>query len=143
MIRAAFLFTALTVTATAAPAQTRWERQVQDQLQLVAQDLAPRGFHPAGEPFSGRLSQGRAARFRLALRPNVTYALVGLCDEDCRNLDLRLIDQQDRPVTTSTAGGDKPFLQVTAETGGKFTLVVTMAQCGTPPCSFGVGIFSK
>lgn len=129
--------------AGAAGAQTRWERQVTQQLDLVARDLAPRGYRVAGEPFTGQLGQGGTARFRVALRPNVTYALVGLCDEDCRDLDLRMLDEGDREVTTAAVPGDKPFLEITVETGGKFTLVVTMAQCGTGPCNYGVGLFAK
>jgi hypothetical protein len=143
MRRPLVLALALLAVPAAAHAQSRWERQVAQQLDLVAKDLAPRGYHVAGEPFTGQLAQGRTARFRVALRPNVTYALVGLCDEDCRDLDLRMLDERDREITTTAVPGDKPFLEVTVEAGGKFTLVVTMAQCGTPPCSYGVGLFSK
>ena len=141
--RATLALVVLALVAGSAAAQSRWERQVTEQLRVVGQDLAPRGFHTAGEPFVGELGQGKQETFRLALRTNVTYMLVGLCDEDCKGLELRLLDERDKEVTASVQQGDKPALEVTTETPGKFRLVVTMAQCNTGPCAYGVGIFSK
>jgi hypothetical protein len=137
------LILATATLAAPAAAQTRWERQVQQQLGVITRDLEPRGFHPAGRPFTGELSAGRQATFRVGLRAGLRYAIVGLCDEDCRDLRLRVLDEHDAEVAATTAWSATPLIEVAPPSAGKYRVVVVMAHCGTGPCAYGVGIYSK
>ena len=131
--------------AAAAPlaAQTRWERQVQSQLAVVTKDLATRGFQPAGRPSTGELSEGREATFRVGLRAGQRYAIIGLCDEDCRDLKLHVLDEHDAEVAAATSWGAMPLVEVAPPVTGKYRVVVRMSHCGTGPCAYGVGLYSK
>jgi hypothetical protein len=135
----------LLAVAAAAPsaAQTRWERQVQRQLRVIAADIAPQGWRYASDPLIGQLSQGERETMRVALREGGEYAIVALCDEDCRDLDVAVMGENDAVLARSRGWSDKPLLELRPAATAKYRVVVTMAHCGTGPCAFGVGIFHK
>lgn len=133
----------VTLAALPIAAQSRWERQVQDQLRIVATDLAPTGWRYVGSPFLGQLHQGDRETLRIALREGSTYAFVALCDEDCRNIDVAVLGERDTVLARSEDWSDTPLLEVTPTTSGKYRVVVTMSHCGTGPCAYGVGVFQK
>jgi hypothetical protein len=114
------------LAAVPATAQTSWERQVQDQLQVIANDLAPQGWRYAGNPFTGELGKGQEETLRVALRAGTPYALVALCNK-----------------AKSDGRTARPLLEVNPTVTGKYRVVVRMAHCGTGPCAYGVGVFMK
>ena len=137
------LLLALAAPGTSLTAQTRWERQVQEQLRVIANDLAPQGWRYAGNPFSGQLGQGEQETLRVALRAGTPYALVALCDEDCRDVEVTVLGEDDAVLAKSGSWGDRPLLEVSPTASGKYRIVVTMAHCGSGPCAYGVGVFMK
>jgi len=141
--RAAVLFLGLGTSALSLQAQSRWERQVQEQLQVIAADLEPAGWRYAGDPYTGQLRQGQDETLRVPLRGGVEYALVALCDEDCRDIEVRVLAEDDAVVARSEGWNDTPLLEVRPAASGKYRIVVTMSHCGTSPCAYGVGIFQK
>ena len=139
------LVAALVAAAAAAPlaAQTRWERQVREQLAVVATNIGPQGWRSAGDPFTGQLGQGERETLRIALRAGTPYALVALCDEDCRDLSVTVLGERDSVIARSESGSDRPLLEFQPAVTGKYRVVVAMAHCGTGPCAYGVGVFMK
>ena len=131
------------LTAAPAAAQTRWEQQVQQQLRVISADIAPQGWRYAGSPFTGQLGEGERETLRIALREGTRYALVALCDEDCRDLEVTVLGEDDGVLAKSAAWSDRPLLEVQPPATGKYRIMVTMAHCGTGPCAYGVGVFMK
>lgn len=129
--------------AVPATAQSRWERQVQEQLRVISTDIAPQGWHYAASPFTGQLGQGERETLRIALRQGTEYALVALCDEDCRDLEVSVLGEDDAVLAKSEGWGDRPLIEVQPKATGKYRIVVTMAHCGSGPCAYGVGVFMK
>ena len=127
----------------AVAAQTRWERQVSEQLRVISTDLAPQGWRYAGNPFTGQLGPGERETLRIALREGTRYALAALCDEDCRDLELTVLGENDAVLAETGGLGDRPLLELQPATTGKYRIVVTMAHCGSGPCAYGVGVFMK
>jgi len=131
------------LAAAPAAAQTRWERQIHEQLRVISADLAPQGWRYAGSPFTGQLGQGDRETLRIALREGTRYALVALCDEDCRDLEVTVLGEDDAVLARSAGWGDRPLLEMQPRATGKYRVVVTMAHCASGPCAYGVGVFMK
>jgi hypothetical protein len=131
------------IAATPAAAQTPWEQQVQQQLRVISADIAPQGWRYAGSPFTGQLGEGERETLRIALREGTAYALVALCDEDCRDLEVTVLGEDDAVLAKSAGRTDQPLLEVQAPATGKYRIMVTMAHCGSGPCAYGVGVFMK
>ena len=131
------------LTAAPAAAQTRWEQQVQQQLRVISADIAPQGWRYAGSPFTGQLGEGERETLRIALREGTQYALVALCDEDCRDLEVTVLGEDDAVLAKSAGWSDRPLLEVQPPATGKYRIMVTMAHCGSGPCAYGVGVFLK
>ena len=143
MSRAVHTVLLVVLAAGPAAAQTRWERQVHEQLRVISADLIPQGWRYVGSPFTGQLGQGDRETLRIALREGTRYALVALCDEDCRDLEVTVLGEDDAVIAQSAGWGDRPLLEVQPKATGKYRIVVTMAHCGSGPCAYGVGVFTK
>jgi hypothetical protein len=65
----------------------------------------------------------------------------GACDEDCKDLDLKVFVSDGDLVRKDTAPDDHPAILYTAQESRVFTLRVIMARCDRGPCKFGVGVF--
>ena len=87
--------------------------------------------------------KGERETLRIALREGTQYALVALCDEDCRDLEVTVLGEDDAVLAKSAGWGDRPLLEVQPRATGKYRIVVTMAHCGSGPCAYGVGVFMK
>ncbi|MGA7935472.1 MAG: hypothetical protein WCA35_18115, partial [Kovacikia sp.] len=71
------------------------------------------------------------------------YGLIGVCDRDCRDLDLRLYDENGNLVAADTSSDDTPFVSLTPRWSGQFYLRVDMANCRANYCYYGVGVFGR
>lgn len=144
MVRAAvaFLLGALLASGPA-PAQSRWERQVRDQIKRAGRVLEDRGYELSHEAYTGSLGNHDSESLTLTLREGNSYALVGVCDEDCSDIDLRLFDQDGDEVDSDVENDDTPIVQAAPRNSGKYRVKVIMASCSTSPCFYGVGVFAK
>jgi hypothetical protein len=129
------------IAAAPVAAQTRWEQQVQQQ-RASSRPISPCSRF-AGSPFTGQLGAGERETLRIALREGTQYALVALCDEDCRDLEVTVLGEDDAVLAKSAGWSDRPLLEVQAPATGKYRVIVTMAHCGSGPCAYGVGVFMK
>jgi len=79
----------------------------------------------------------------LNLHAGTTYALIGVCDQDCTDIDLRLYDSDGDEVDSDLKTDDKPIVQIAPRVTGEYRVKVTMASCSTSPCFYGVGVYGK
>jgi hypothetical protein len=95
------------------------------------------------DTFTHELHNRLYTTLSVTLRAGVTYALVGVCDNDCDDLDFRLFGSQGREVAYDTAADDTAIVKVTPGRTQAYRLRVIMASCTTEPCSFGVGLYAS
>jgi hypothetical protein len=126
--------------ASPARAQDQWMQQVAAQLDAVVDALDTEGLSPAGDPHGGALNEGESEEVELELTAG-SFLIIGVCDEDCTDLDLVLTADGDE-IASDLESDDTPVLVVEVEEGGTLTLTVQMATCSSGPCRFGIGIFS-
>jgi len=120
----------------------RWDREVADQLRRAGKALEDQGYRTRSEPSLGSLNQGETEQLWIGLREGVQYALVGVCDSACTNLDLRLFDGASHEVAVALDPG-APVLRITPAGNTKYRLRVIMTACGHSPCRYSIGVFER
>lgn len=131
------------LAAPLAAQQSRWDAQVDDQMNRAGQVLAEKGFSKDQSIRSGSLREGESEVVTLELRAGKTYALIGVCDNDCGDLDLHLYDASDNEIGSDTQTHDAPLVHVTPRETGTYRLKLVMTACKTSPCFYGVGVFDR
>jgi len=133
----------LTLVASAAHAQDRWERVVRDQLRQVGQASEQRGYTMATDIYQGRLDDDESTNLTVNLEQGKDYVMWGVCDQDCSDIDLVIYDSDGDEVDSDLETDDKPLLHVIPSRDGRYKVKVTMVTCSADPCRYGVGLWSK
>jgi len=122
----------------------RFTDQVKTQLAAVGLLLGlGDDYEFTHDPYVDSIRHGRIDSLTLTLRAGTAYALVGVCDEDCRDIDLRVYDEDDHLVGKDMASDDKPIIQISPRWTGRFRIEVLMNTCVASPCFYGIGTFGK
>ncbi len=130
------------IPSAAGAQQSKWREEVTAQVDHAAKLLKERGYTKA-DIYDGSLDQDASESLTLPLRAGRQYAILGVCDVDCNNLDLRLYGGADRELDSDVEEDDVPVVMVTPEHDGKFRLKITMMKCESSPCFYGIGLFVK
>ena len=139
----ALVMSAVFATALAAQQQNQYEQMVRKQLDGIGGDLKKKGFELTYQVYTGALKAETEEAVTFRLRRGVRYALVGVCDQDCGDLDLRLFDPGDREIGKDVEKDDVPVVELVADKSGEYTLKVEMAECSDNPCAYGVAVFAQ
>lgn len=91
----------------------------------------------------GRLKNSETENWNITLYAGNTYMITGVCDGDCKDIDLALIDSGRKELVSDLSADDVPVLLYDVKTTGTYTVKVTMYSCTQDPCYFGLGIFFK
>lgn len=124
-------------------AQNRFEQQVRTQLDRVGENFAKKGFELTTQVYTGDLDEETNEEVSVRLRAGVRYAIVGVCDEDCKDLDLVLYNGAGRELASDVGEDDVPVVEITPDRDGVYMARAVMANCGAEPCSYGLGLFSS
>jgi hypothetical protein len=92
----------------------------------------------AGDRATGRLGQDGSHVARLRSPGGVIY-IVGVCDENCSDLDIVVRDSSGREVAEDLALDDFPMVHVQSN-AEVYSVEVRMATCDGQ-CNWGVGLF--
>lgn len=144
MVRTAAVTLALVALAAAtAPAQSRWEDQVNDQIKTAGKILEERGYTQTHDVYTGQLREGETETLRVTLHAGTQYALIGVCDDDCSDIDLRIFDADDSEVDSDVETDDTPIVQASPTETQQYHLKVIMVTCKANPCWYGIGVYGK
>jgi hypothetical protein len=69
--------------------------------------------------------------------------IVGVCDNDCSDVDLALEDEEGVAVVSDTGSGDMPMIRFTPSATAVYWIDPTMHACSTEPCAYGIAVFRK
>ena len=147
MIRQGIATAAIAAAALLLPAtahsQGNWQQVVSSQISRAAGFFGERGYERTHDIYNGSLADHESESMTLNLHAGTTYALIGVCDQDCTDIDLRLYDSDGDEVDSDLKTDDKPIVQVAPHVTGEYRVKVTMASCSTSPCFYGVGVYGK
>jgi hypothetical protein len=122
---------------------TGWEATVRLKLAGAALLLSLVDAHLAYDPYIGSLEDDTYFDIRVPLRKGVGYMLLGVCDDDCGNLNMKLYDEDGAFVGQNSGRTTTPDLEIIPEQTQRFTVRITMKRCDEDPCYYGLGVYSK
>ena len=113
------------------------------QLVRVAKAAGFRGYTSTHKPVIDLLANRRFHNIRINLRAGTSYGIIGVCDRDCRDLDIALYDSAGNLIASDFKNDDTPFIRINPNRSGTYRIRVSMANCKTNPCYYGVGAFGR
>lgn len=109
-----------------------------------ANELAQReGYSPIGQPAAGAINDDTQEEVGVNLNSGGQYLMIGVCDNDCSDVDLRLMGPDGSEVASDVEADDTPVLQFTSGASGAHRARVIMASCDRNPCAYGVALYAK
>lgn len=123
-------------------AQT-YARQVWNQLQAVYDEISDGSSFTLNNYIIGKLADGAKDTWTFPLTRGREYLIIGVCDNDCSDVDLTVKDGSGSVVVKDEGIDDTPVTRFRVTGSGRFTVEVTMADCDDAPCFFGFGLFEK
>jgi hypothetical protein len=138
----------LLALATAARSQNAWRDVLERQMTAVGNTVAGEGYRADTRAFHtdmivGTLQDDAGVGLEVDLEFGVEYMIVGVCDTDCTDLDLSLVDLQGNVLFEDALDDDAPILRFTAPAAGTHFLLVEMFACSVNPCSFGYKVYRR
>ncbi|MBX3430338.1 MAG: hypothetical protein KF779_12230 [Hyphomonadaceae bacterium] len=134
---------ALTLAASPAASGQDLRDYLTQQLDNQEPNNAERGFAHAVGPLAGTLSSSRAAQLPLTLRAGQEIRIVGVCDQACNDLDIRVLDPRGAIVAQDVRNNDHPVVDMRAEMFGQHTIEVAMIDCRAPRCRYAVNVYTR
>lgn len=120
-----------------------YQQQVMARLQQVNQAFIGQGFQAIDQPATGTLAQGQNTTFPANLSTGIEYRIVGVCDNDCADLDLVLYDQNNNVVSQDQLTDATPIVSVAPQWTGPFTVQVVMHNCAQAPCYYALALYGR
>lgn len=115
---------------------------VWNQLNAQYNRLSQNGY-ASSKYIIGRLNNREDETWNIRLFGGNEYQITGVCDGDCKDVDLALLDSNGRELVSDTSADDVPVMTYRVRTTGMYSIKVTMYSCSQDPCYFGLGIFFK
>lgn len=142
-LAAAALATLLLAAPAAAQVPDPFARELAQKLSYSEQFLGEDGYSRAAGPFAGGLEQGAERRFPLTLRAGQDYRIVGVCDQRCGDVVLRLYDPNDALIARDVLEGGVPVMHVRPAFTGSHMVEVAAPRCRAPQCWYAVNVYSR
>jgi len=122
---------------------TDWEALVRIKLGAIALVLSVADAGLVYNPVVGTLESNTYRDIAVKLYKGERYALIGVCDDDCLNLNMRLYDEDGEFVGANTRVGTHPDLEIIPRHTQRFTLRMIMKRCAADPCYYGLGVYGN
>ncbi|RUT03819.1 hypothetical protein DSM106972_047330 [Dulcicalothrix desertica PCC 7102] len=117
--------------------------EVGEQLAKAAIASGLGGYTLTHEPSIDLLTHGRSDYITVNLRAGTSYGIVGVCDRDCRDLDIALYDSRGNLIASDLQNDDIPTISINPTRSGTYRVRVDMASCNTSACYYGIGVFGQ
>lgn len=105
-------------------------------------DLEGHGYTLFDVPKVGLLEPDDSASFPMFLPPGAQYVIMGVCDDDCQDLDLAVM-KGSQEMERDTTADDWPLVELTPVLNPNYQLTVTMYRCSTPSCGYQISVWTR
>ena len=99
------------------------------------------GLTPRGETLRGTLADGASADVSVNAAAGSALTFVGVCGLSCSDLDMTVFGPDGKEVGSDVLPDDAPMVLVQNARAGTYRVRVTMAECSTARCDYGVRVF--
>lgn len=131
----------LMTTSATAQEMSQYERVVIEQLAAIVPQMAQRGYPNYELIGFNAINNGANETINYATRDTSDIVLIGVCDSDCTDVDLR-VRGSSGVIGEDVLADDVPIVPVTA-TERPLTVNVIMTACSQNPCVYGVAVFRR
>lgn len=90
-----------------------------------------------------RADQNRQVEVTIQLEAGKTYRVIGVCDNDCTNMDMEVFDAAGASVGINTSIDDHPYIEITPEVAGSYRVHPWVVECRARPCYGGVRVLMR
>ncbi len=132
--------------AACAQEEDHYRRQVTGYLEQTRGELiGGEGYRQYLQPLIGTLDEGDWKDYWIEVEAGESYAVIGVCDEDCTDVDLEIFNVEGESLDADYLEDDYPLVRARPEGQGsrEFRVRVAMAACSTEPCWYAVGVYAK
>ncbi len=121
-----------------------WDRQAQ--LQLFAYRLQLDLDELSHEIGTGSLDEGDSEVLTFTAVGPGWFTVLGVCDNDCTDVDLTLYDMDGNELDTDVEIDDFPVVETPRLASGlrqRFQVRISMFECSVSPCRYAVAVFAN
>lgn len=120
-----------------------FKAEVGTRLIAINDRLGLDGYELSHEPYLGQLEENTQESISIVLAAGSFYAIIGVCDSDCQDMDIAVYDQNGNLVGSDTETDNIPVVEVSPQWDGPFSIQVSMPTCSASYCYYGVGVFGQ
>ncbi|WP_298304246.1 hypothetical protein [uncultured Erythrobacter sp.] len=118
--------------------------QVVEDLQREARAIAMGRGYDGSQVFNGgSLAERETGTLRFTLKGSERYIAIGLCDEQCKDIDLGVFDKDGFEIGSDTMEDAIPITELNPEKDGIAIFRLKMIRCDLQPCRYGVGVYGE
>lgn len=117
-----------------------------EQLQTLMRSYLDAGAQANAQGFSPapgisdvieRLQPDADHRWNVNLAGGTAYRIIGVCDNECSNVDMELLDGSGAVVQSDVLPDDIPIVNITPSANGRYTVRLILKTCTLAPCYVG------
>ena len=123
--------------------QNQYEQQILQRLSQVEQALTAQGFQQVSPPVTGQLAAGQTQNWPVTMSVGYQYQIVGVCDNDCGNIDLVVYDENNVLVAQDMLADATPVATIQPNWTGPFTAQAQMQHCTVQPCYYALVLYGR
>jgi len=101
------------------------------------------GYQSIVRDVSGSLDAMHFDRVNVFLQRGHAYMIVGVCDRDCSDLDLRVFQPGGSLIAQDRDRDDTPRVDFVAPVTGNYAVHADMIECRVEPCAYRIRIVEK
>lgn len=131
------------ITVAAEAQGNQYTQQITNQLTRAAQHYGNQGYTADRAPHIGNLNDDAEETIQVNLTGGRRYAIIGVCDNDCRDVDLQVFSGDGTKIGEDLEVDDQPLVNFSAQYTGQYRVKILMAQCQTNPCYYGVQVLVR
>lgn len=120
-----------------------WQQTLATQLQQAQSVLGQQGYQLVGQPYSNSLQPGQSQDLPTDMSVGYEYQILGVCDADCSDLDIRVYGGDGALVVEDTSTNNQPNVGIIPSVSGTFSVQVSMYACTVAPCFYAVQLYAR
>jgi hypothetical protein len=142
--RGALPVAAATTPSSSASASSSgdWTSQARRLFDAAGTKFAEHGYAATDFVRTGQLATNGTDRIPVHLSGQTTEIL-GACDNDCKDMDMQLLDAGGNVIGEDKEADDFPIVSSTSKHVGDYVILVKMVNCGAAPCHYSVKMWAK
>ena len=114
---------------------------VLEQLQMSAVVLGLNGFDSIDNPIVFMMDEGETRRAQIKLIGGRHYTLIAVCDDDCDDVDIRLLAPNGKVVDVDDGDNEPAVIDGVIPSTGRYTVEIRLPDCDSDPCAVAAAPF--